>query len=156
MAARSSAPGPRRSPSRAGLPRRARAAWSHPAFSKYRSARSNLPLLGAPPIKPAKSLTVCPSLVPRPLVPRLLVRGPGPRRAAVAGMPRGGMPGPELLADGLPVVAPAVPNRSLLGDAAYVASVIRQIDGPVILVGHSYGGAVITVAGIEPNVRALV
>jgi pimeloyl-ACP methyl ester carboxylesterase len=71
-------------------------------------------------------------------------------------MPRGGMPGPELLADGLPVVAPAVPNRSLLGDAAYVASVIRQIDGPVILVGHSYGGAVITVAGIEPNVRALV
>src|ERR1700722_2639618 len=63
---------------------------------------------------------------------------------------------PELLADGLPVVVPAVPNRSLNGDAAYIASVIRQIDGPVILVGHSYGGAVITVAGIEPNVRALV
>jgi pimeloyl-ACP methyl ester carboxylesterase len=63
---------------------------------------------------------------------------------------------PELLAEGLPVVVPAVPNRSLAGDAAYVASVIRQIDGPVILVGHSYGGAVITVAGVEPNVRALV
>ena len=63
---------------------------------------------------------------------------------------------PELLAGGLPVVAPAVPMRSLAGDAAYVASVIRQIDGPVILVGHSYGGAVITVAGIEDNVRALV
>jgi pimeloyl-ACP methyl ester carboxylesterase len=63
---------------------------------------------------------------------------------------------PELLGDGLPVVAPAVPNRSLLGDAAYVASVIRQIDGPVILVGHSYGGAVITVAGVEDNVKALV
>ncbi len=63
---------------------------------------------------------------------------------------------PELLADGLPVIVPAVPNRSLLGDAAYVASVIRQIDGPVVLVGHSYGGAVITVAGVEPNVRALV
>jgi len=63
---------------------------------------------------------------------------------------------PELLADGLPVVAPAVPNRSLLGDAAYVASVIRQIDGPVVLVGHSYGGAVITVAGVEDNVKALV
>ncbi|MFY9928713.1 MAG: alpha/beta hydrolase [Streptosporangiaceae bacterium] len=44
----------------------------------------------------------------------------------------------------------------MLGDAAYVASVIRQIDGPVVLVGHSYGGAVITVAGVEPNVRALV
>jgi pimeloyl-ACP methyl ester carboxylesterase len=63
---------------------------------------------------------------------------------------------PELLGDGLPVVAPAVPMRSLSGDAAYVASVIRQIDGPVILVGHSYGGAVITVAGVQDNVRALV
>jgi pimeloyl-ACP methyl ester carboxylesterase len=63
---------------------------------------------------------------------------------------------PELLADGIPVVAPAVPNRSLSGDAAYIASVVRQIDGPVVLVGHSYGGAVITVAGVEDNVRALV
>jgi pimeloyl-ACP methyl ester carboxylesterase len=63
---------------------------------------------------------------------------------------------PELLGDGLSVVAPAVPNRTLSGDAAYVASVIRQIDGPVVLVGHSYGGAVITVAGVEDNVKALV
>src|ERR1700685_1644240 len=63
---------------------------------------------------------------------------------------------PELLADGLRVVASGVPNRSLPGDAAYIASVIRQIDGPVILVGHSYGGAVITVAGVEDNVKALV
>jgi pimeloyl-ACP methyl ester carboxylesterase len=63
---------------------------------------------------------------------------------------------PELLADGIPVLAPAVPNRSLSGDAAYIASVIRSIDGPVVLVGHSYGGAVITVAGVEENVKALV
>jgi pimeloyl-ACP methyl ester carboxylesterase len=63
---------------------------------------------------------------------------------------------PELLGDGLSVVAPAVPNRTLSGDAAYIASVIRQIDGPVVLVGHSYGGAVITVAGVEDNVKALV
>ncbi|MCM2422671.1 alpha/beta hydrolase [Streptomyces sp. RKAG293] len=63
---------------------------------------------------------------------------------------------PELLAHGYNVVAPAVPNRSLIGDAAYTASVIRQISGPVILVGHSYGGAVITVAGVEDNVKALV
>jgi pimeloyl-ACP methyl ester carboxylesterase len=63
---------------------------------------------------------------------------------------------PELLADGLKVVAPAVPNRSLIGDAAYIASVVRRIDGPVVLVGHSYGGAVITVAGVEDNVKALV
>ncbi|MEV4558240.1 alpha/beta hydrolase [Kitasatospora sp. NPDC049285] len=63
---------------------------------------------------------------------------------------------PALLADGLQVVAPAVPNRSLTGDAAYLASVVRQIPGPVVLVGHSYGGAVITVAGAEENVKALV
>jgi pimeloyl-ACP methyl ester carboxylesterase len=49
---------------------------------------------------------------------------------------------PELLADEVPVVAPAVPDRSLAGDAAYIASVVGQIDGPVVLVGHSYGGAV--------------
>ncbi|WP_318205623.1 alpha/beta hydrolase [Streptomyces sp. SCL15-4] len=63
---------------------------------------------------------------------------------------------PRLLARGLDVVAPAVPNRSLIGDAAYVASIVRQIPGPVVLVGHSYGGAVITVAGTEDNVEALV
>ncbi|MER7786566.1 alpha/beta hydrolase [Streptomyces sp. NPDC097640] len=63
---------------------------------------------------------------------------------------------PELLARGLDVVAPAVPNRSLLGDSAYIASIVREIPGPVVLVGHSYGGAVITVAGAEDNVKALV
>lgn len=63
---------------------------------------------------------------------------------------------PKLLADGFPVVAPAVPHRSLIGDAAYIASVVRQIPGPVVLVGHSYGGAVITVAGVEDNVKSLV
>ncbi|MCI3928267.1 alpha/beta fold hydrolase [Streptomyces sp. AN091965] len=63
---------------------------------------------------------------------------------------------PELTAAGLEVLAPAVPNRGLIDDAAYLASVIRAVEGPVILVGHSYGGAVITLAGAEDNVRALV
>ena len=63
---------------------------------------------------------------------------------------------PELLGDGLDVVVPAVPNRSLVGDSAYIASVVRQINGPVLLVGHSYGGAIITVAGVEANVVGLV
>ncbi|MEW2528015.1 alpha/beta hydrolase [Streptomyces sp. NPDC047071] len=63
---------------------------------------------------------------------------------------------PELTAAGLAVLAPAVPNRGLIDDAAYLASVIRAVEGPVILVGHSYGGAVITLAGAEDNVRALV
>ncbi|AGL16884.1 alpha/beta fold hydrolase [Actinoplanes sp. N902-109] len=63
---------------------------------------------------------------------------------------------PLLLDAGHKVVVPAVPNRSLLGDSAYIASVVRAIDGPVVLAGHSYGGAVITVAGAEENVAALV
>ncbi|WP_204000371.1 alpha/beta fold hydrolase [Micromonospora lutea] len=55
------------------------------------------------------------------------------------------------------VLAAANPLRSLAGDAAYLADVIRGVGGPVILVGHSYGGMVITqAAGDNPTVRALV
>ena len=46
--------------------------------------------------------------------------------------------------DGHTVLAPPNPLRGLPSDASYIASVIDQIDGPVVLVGHSYGGAVIT------------
>ncbi|GGT96839.1 alpha/beta fold hydrolase [Streptomyces lateritius] len=62
----------------------------------------------------------------------------------------------ELRSRGIPVIAPANPLRGLASDAAYVASVVSQIDGPVVLVGHSYGGALITVAGTEENVVGLV
>ncbi|MEZ0491012.1 alpha/beta fold hydrolase [Kineococcus sp. TBRC 1896] len=62
----------------------------------------------------------------------------------------------RLLEREVPVVVPAVPNRSLLGDSDYVASIVRSIPGPVLLVGHSYGGAVITVAGAQDNVTGLV
>jgi pimeloyl-ACP methyl ester carboxylesterase len=63
----------------------------------------------------------------------------------------------RLQADGYPVVAPAHPLRSLTGDAAYIASVLQTIKGPIVLVGHSYGGAVITNAATgNPNVKALV
>ena len=61
-----------------------------------------------------------------------------------------------LLDEGISVLAPAVPNRSLLGDAREIRFAIEQIDGPVVLVGHSYGGAVITVAGAADNVVGLV
>ncbi len=49
------------------------------------------------------------------------------------------------------VVAVANPLRSLSGDAAYVRDVLRSIDGPIVLVAHSYGGMVITeaAAGID-------
>ncbi|MCX5264295.1 alpha/beta fold hydrolase [Streptomyces sp. NBC_00199] len=62
----------------------------------------------------------------------------------------------ELQGQGVPVIAPPNPLRGLASDAAYVASVAAQIDGPVILVGHSYGGALITVAGVAENVVGLV
>jgi len=63
----------------------------------------------------------------------------------------------RLRADGYPVVAPANPLRSLTGDATYIASVLKTIKGPIVLVGHSYGGAVITNAATgNPNVKALV
>jgi pimeloyl-ACP methyl ester carboxylesterase len=52
--------------------------------------------------------------------------------------------------------AVANPLRSVSGDGAYVRDVIASIDGPVLLVGHSYGGFVITEAGSHPNVRGLV
>ncbi|TDO44643.1 pimeloyl-ACP methyl ester carboxylesterase [Kribbella sp. VKM Ac-2527] len=57
------------------------------------------------------------------------------------------------------VTVAAIPNplRGLTADAAYVASAVRQIEGPVLLVGHSYGGAVINAAtlGLD-NVAGLV
>ncbi|GEL98281.1 alpha/beta fold hydrolase [Cellulomonas terrae] len=63
----------------------------------------------------------------------------------------------RLTAAGHTVYAPANPLRSVSGDAAYVRSFVSTIEGPVILVGHSYGGAVITNAAVgADNVRALV
>jgi pimeloyl-ACP methyl ester carboxylesterase len=62
----------------------------------------------------------------------------------------------ELKGDGHTIIAPPVPLRGVVSDAAYLSSVIDQVDGPVVLVGHSYGGAVITVAGDHDKVQALV
>ena len=63
----------------------------------------------------------------------------------------------QLQASHLPVLAVANPLRGLAHDAEYVTTVVRQIDGPVLLVGHSYGGAVISVAGAAAdNVVGLV
>jgi pimeloyl-ACP methyl ester carboxylesterase len=58
---------------------------------------------------------------------------------------------------GYDVIAPANPLRDLSDDAAYVASVLATVPGPIVLVGHSYGGAVITNAALgNPNVKSLV
>ena len=48
------------------------------------------------------------------------------------------------------------PLTSLADDAERTRKMVAQVDGPVLLVGHSYGGAVITEAGNQPNVSGLV
>jgi pimeloyl-ACP methyl ester carboxylesterase len=59
--------------------------------------------------------------------------------------------------DGYRVIAVAVPLRSVRGDAQYVADLVAGSDTPVVLVGHSYGGSVISAAGNgSPAVKALV
>src|SRR5262245_29744770 len=63
----------------------------------------------------------------------------------------------ELLGEDVTILAPPNPLRGLSGgDGEYLKSVIGEIDGQVLLVGHSYGGSVITAAGTADNVVGLV
>jgi pimeloyl-ACP methyl ester carboxylesterase len=63
----------------------------------------------------------------------------------------------RLLAQGYPVVAAANPLRGLRSDSEYVAAIFQSIKGPIVAVGHSYGGSVITNAAAgNQNVKALV
>lgn len=63
---------------------------------------------------------------------------------------------PLLQRDGIPVVAVQNPTTSLADDVAATRQTLDTIDGPVVLVGHSWGGTVITEAGNDPKVKALV
>jgi pimeloyl-ACP methyl ester carboxylesterase len=63
----------------------------------------------------------------------------------------------RLQTKGYPVTAPPTALRSLSDDSAYLASYLKTIQGPIVLVGHSYGGSVITNAATDnTNVKALV
>ena len=63
----------------------------------------------------------------------------------------------RLQREGYQVFAPPNPLRSLSGDAEYIRTFLSTVPGPIVLVGHSYGGAVITNAATgNPNVKALV
>jgi pimeloyl-ACP methyl ester carboxylesterase len=85
----------------------------------------------------------------RPTV--VLVNGAWANNAAWGGVIQ------RLQSDGYTVHAPPNPLRSLKGDAATIAAFLKTIDGPIVLVGHSYGGAVITNAARgNRNVTALV
>ncbi|MFE5176882.1 alpha/beta fold hydrolase [Streptomyces sp. NPDC056634] len=58
---------------------------------------------------------------------------------------------------GYTVIAPANPLRGLYSDSTYIASVLDSIKGPIVLAGHSYGGALIsTAAAGNPRVKSLV
>ncbi|MFI9387945.1 alpha/beta fold hydrolase [Kutzneria sp. NPDC052558] len=61
-----------------------------------------------------------------------------------------------LVRDGYTVSVVQNPTLSLAGDATVTRQVLDQQDGPTVLVGHSYGGAVISEAGTHPSVAALV
>ena len=64
---------------------------------------------------------------------------------------------PPLQRKGLHVVAVQIPLTSLSDDVAAVRAVLKRVSGPIVVVGHSYGGAVITAAGSgNLNVKALV
>ncbi|WP_230686779.1 alpha/beta fold hydrolase [Catellatospora vulcania] len=64
---------------------------------------------------------------------------------------------PLLQAQGYNVISAANPLRGVSSDADYVAALLKSIPGPVVLVGHSYGGSVISNAAEgNPNVKALV
>ena len=63
----------------------------------------------------------------------------------------------QLVGEGVAIIAPPNPLRGLSGgDGDYTKAVLAGIDGPVLLVGHSYGGSVITAAGTAENVVGLV
>jgi len=58
---------------------------------------------------------------------------------------------------GYTVIAPANPLRGVTSDSDYLKTVLATLPGPIVLVGHSYGGAVITNAATgNPNVKSLV
>jgi pimeloyl-ACP methyl ester carboxylesterase len=62
-----------------------------------------------------------------------------------------------LHARGYTTIAPTNPLRGVVSDAAYLRSVLDTIDGPIVLVAHSYGGMVMTNAATgDPDVKALV
>jgi pimeloyl-ACP methyl ester carboxylesterase len=64
-----------------------------------------------------------------------------------------GVAGP-LLAAGHPVIAFAAPLRGVATDASLLSDLVRSVNGPVVLVGHSYGGAIIT--NVEPTAGQVV
>ncbi|MFI9113726.1 alpha/beta fold hydrolase [Streptomyces venezuelae] len=108
-------------------------------------------LIGAAPAAPASRAAAVDTdrHEPRPTI--VLVHGAFADASSWSGTIR------RLQHAGYPVLAPANPLRGLAADTAYLRSVLAAVDGPVVLVGHSYGGAVISGAAVgNSRVKALV
>ena len=63
---------------------------------------------------------------------------------------------PTLIAEGHEVISVQNPLSSLADDVAATKRAFAKLDGPIVLVGHSWGGVVITAAGNDPKVKAIV
>ena len=63
---------------------------------------------------------------------------------------------PILLARGVPVVAAQLPLSGVADDLAATTRIMSDIEGDIVLVGHSWGGVAVTQAGVDPRVKALV
>jgi pimeloyl-ACP methyl ester carboxylesterase len=61
-----------------------------------------------------------------------------------------------LLAKGVPVVAAQLPLSGVADDLAATTRIMSDIDGDIVLVGHSWGGVAVTQAGVDPRVKAVV
>lgn len=117
---------------------------STPAFARFASARTETALEGD-----ALMAQTTPTAETAPTV--VLVHGAFADAGSWAGVVL------ALQAAGVNVQAPANPLRDVSSDAAYLASVANQIPGPVLLVGHSYGGVVISNASpMAENIVGLV
>lgn len=97
----------------------------------------------------AAALPLAHAQAPKPTI--VLVHGAFADGGSWAGVTK------KLAADGYPVLSVANPLRGVASDSQYAASQIASIKGPVVLVGHSYGGMVISKAAEgNPEVKALV
>jgi hypothetical protein len=151
--------GGRRHPASRNRPRNrspAKDAWN---FSRWRnpSRGGRIGGTGAPGGGSAiKVLTDSPLSGAKPAMPLELPveRSPTGTRVVRSATVRRGHHGRKN--DGYNVAVVQNPTMSLKGDVAATNMIINAQDEPVVLVGHSYGGAVITEAGTNPNVMALV
>jgi pimeloyl-ACP methyl ester carboxylesterase len=117
--------------------------------SRWWSVAAAAALLLAVSLVPSASASATTAHAPKPTV--VLVHGAWADGSSWNGVTQ------RLLHEGYPVRVPPNPLRNLTTDAATIAGFLATIAGPIVLVGHSYGGAVITNAATgNPNVKALV